>query len=273
MSNILELKNQLLPLKNKLKTHPLYTKVNTIDDLKTFCEIHVFAVWDFMSLLKSLQSNLSTTTVPWIPAENPTLTRFINEIVIGEESDLDIHNLPKSHFKMYIDAMNQIGAKTKIIYELLDKISSGQSVFKSIETLETKQEVKDFLTFTFNVISTNQSHKIASVFTFGREDIIPEMFIKIVNNIEKKSHISCEKLNYYLNRHIEIDGGEHGPMSINMTKYLCKNSKEKWSDCIKIAKQALELRIKFWNCIMKEIDNNSLYVNSLSNEKAENICI
>ncbi len=258
MDNILRVKKELSPLKQNLKTHLLYTKIKSIEDIKVFSEIHIFAVWDFMSLLKSLQHHLSTLSIPWSPAKNPKITRFINEIVIGEESDLDPNGNPKSHFQIYIEAMNQIGANTNLIFELIKKNKLGIPIHDAITSLSINEQVKKFLNFTFDIIATNQPHKIASAFTFGREDIIPDMFIEIVKNIERESNISIDKLIYYLNRHIEIDGDEHGPLSLEMIKMLCKNDLDKWQECIDVAKKSLELRISLWDTILIQLPKSKL---------------
>jgi hypothetical protein len=87
----------------------LYAKVKTIEDLQSFLENHVFAVWDFMSLLKALQSKLTCTTTPWFATANPETRYLINEIVVAEESDLTIDGRRQSHYEMYIEAMKDWG--------------------------------------------------------------------------------------------------------------------------------------------------------------------
>ena len=183
-------------------------------------ENHVFAVWDFMSLVKALQTQLTTIEVPWIPNKNPMNARFINEIVLGEESDLDIEDTPKSHFEMYLDAMNQVNAKTEKIDLLITNIQAGNSVLSSIKNIKLDKNIQEFIELTFQIIQNGKIHLIASAFTFGREDIIPEMFMAILNKIAPENS-QCNKLKYYLDRHIEIDGDLHGPISEKMVADLC----------------------------------------------------
>src|SRR5579871_6234490 len=49
------LRNELRPAQQRVLDHSIYREINTLEDLITFTEFHVFAVWDFMCLLKSLQ--------------------------------------------------------------------------------------------------------------------------------------------------------------------------------------------------------------------------
>ena len=105
-------------LRKSLIEHPLYNSMNNLSDIVKFMEVHVFAVWDFMSLVKNLQMNLTCINTPWIPSENSLTARLINEIVWGEETDINENNIAKSHFEMYLDSMNDIGANTDKI-ELL----------------------------------------------------------------------------------------------------------------------------------------------------------
>ena len=170
-TNIRKISDDLSDLRNMLKSHDLYKSLHSLEDVKIFMENHIFAVWDFMSLLKSLQNQLTCTSVPWIPTKNPVLTQFINEIVLGEESDFNELDEPKSHFEMYLDAMDQINAEKTDIEFLIKNIKSGKNTEHSIELLNIHDAVKNFVQYSFEIIRTKQIHKIASAFTYGREDI------------------------------------------------------------------------------------------------------
>ena len=248
MNIITLIEKELEPLRTKLNNHKLYSALQSIDDIKIFMEQHVFAVWDFMSLLKALQNHLTTISLPWRPVGNPATARFINEIVLGEESDVNELGEPKSHFEMYLDAMKQINADTTQIEHFINYIQIGFSIHEAALKVNLHPETLKFIQFTFNVINTNKAHAIASAFTFGREDVIPDMFFQIINQ-SKTSDNSYIKLTYYLKRHIELDGDEHGPLSLKMIEALCGTDTTKWEETLVIAKEALSYRLSLWDSI------------------------
>ncbi len=254
MNNI---ENKISPLKDKLKNHNLYSSMKSLDDIRLFMENHVYAVWDFMSLLKSLQNKLTNTSVPWLPNKDATVARFINEIVHGEESDINEVGEPKSHFEMYLDAMEQVSANKTEINFLISSVKSMEDVPKILDNLKIDKGVKEFTKFTFGVINSGKPHCIASAFTYGREDIIPEIFINVLDNIDPDNR-RYNKLKYYLERHIEVDGGLHGPISRKMTKELCGNSNQKWEEALKTAEDCLRKRIQLWDAIYSIINSRSM---------------
>ena len=210
----------------------------------------MYAVWDFMSLLKGLQIHLTSVSIPWTASPNPELRYLINEIVVAEESDLALDGSRQSHFEMYLDAMKECGATTQPVLDFLEQVAITKNVFVAIKNSHLPTEVKDFLYFSFTVIETGQPHKIASAFTFGREDLIPNMFTEIVKSFQKNfPETNVSKLIYYFERHIELDADEHGPMAMKMIDYLCGDDVKKWQDVEQVAQEALEKRIGLWNAI------------------------
>lgn len=250
-----QLEQELSLLREELNNHKLYGVLYTVEDIKAFMQQHVFAVWDFMSLLKALQNNLTNTSVPWLPAANPNISRFINEIVLDEESDVNELGEPMSHFEMYLDAMRQIGAEIKDIQFFLEDVKQGSNIADALNNVTINKQTKDFVNFTFSVIDSNESHKIAAAFTFGREEVIPDMFFQIINQ-SKSKEASFSKLTYYLNRHIELDGDEHGPLALKMMEALCGDNSKKWNEVLEISKLALQHRIALWDGIYYSIIKN-----------------
>ena len=252
--NIAFIDREIQTQKERLLQHSLYDKVKTIADLNCFLENHVYAVWDFMSLLKGLQAQLTCTTTPWFPTKNLGTRYLINEIVLAEESDLTIDGRRQSHYEMYVEAMESCGANKKGIEHFLSEVHSLHNIYVAIKKSNLHPNIKAFLDFTFRVLDEGKSHKIAAAFTFGREDLIPSMFTVILKNFQANfPETDLSKLIYYFERHIELDADEHGPMAMKMITELCGTDAQKWNDVAEISVLALEKRIGLWDAIEEQI--------------------
>ncbi|MEZ7993152.1 MAG: DUF3050 domain-containing protein [Flavobacteriaceae bacterium] len=254
--NIQHIQKEITSLREELKSHKLYQQLQTVEDIKIFTKDHVFAVWDFMSLLKTLQRELTCVSVPWVPRKKGKLTQFINEITLAEESDVDLSGESKSHFEMYLDAMRHMGSDTHKIEVFLSKIDQNSSIEEALDFAEVPEAVKNFVKVTFKTIYSNDAHKVAAAFTFGREDLIPDMFIEIIHQTHEQE--SFKDFLYYLNRHVELDGDSHGPLSLDMIVELCGDDQQKWSEVLVTAKEALEVRISLWDYIADNISKHKL---------------
>ncbi|PCJ62825.1 MAG: heme oxygenase [Planctomycetota bacterium] len=255
---------ELSPYRDQLRNHDLYGNIKDIFDLRIFMEAHVFAVWDFMSLIKALQIKLTCISLPWKPNGNRMATRLINDIVLVEESDFNQNNITMSHYEMYLESMIEVGADTSEIKRFLHDIDMNLPSSEELKNQDIPQPLKDFVGFTFDIIKKDDVALIASAFAFGREIIIPEMFIKIVEKVSLNSDVKIDHFLFYLNRHIEIDGDVHNDMALNLLKELCGDSSSCIDQALNIAKEALEKRIYLWDYInQKIIEKNEILTNSI----------
>jgi len=252
-SHIARIQSVIEPLRQEIINHKVYSVINSIDDLKVFMQYHVYAVWDFMSLLKSLQIGLTSTSTPWFPVGNANTRYLINEIVTGEESDVDGAGVRKSHYEMYLEAMEQCGADIKPILEFTAILKESGSFFKAYTEAEVPKEAREFMDFTFEVINGKQSHLQSAAFTFGREDLIPNMFISIVRDLNQKFPDQLSLIKYYLDRHIEVDGDHHSHLALDMTTELCGDNEAYWKAAEEVTVASLKHRINLWNGVYNEI--------------------
>lgn len=251
--HIEKLKAEIEPIRQQLILHPIYANIKTIKDLNVFMEHHVFAVWDFMSLLKALQRNLTCVDLPWLPVGIPETRYLINEIVLGEESDIDEEGNRISHFELYLKAMEQSGCDLNIINSFVKSLRKKIPLTESVSIAKVPSVAEEFIHNTFSVVNSNIPHIQAAVFTFGREDLIPGMFVSFVNELNKQTDNKISILKYYLERHIEVDGEHHSHLAYQMTEELCGTDLKKWEDATTAAKNALYQRIKLWDFIFNRI--------------------
>lgn len=235
-------------LRQKLLNHPIYSRVQTLPQLRVFMQHHGFAVLDFMWLLKRLQRELCCVEVPWLPAANPELSRFINEIVLAEESDEDGDGSFASHFELYLRAMQDVGACTRPLLMFADRLRNGVSVGDGLREYAPSESVREFVEFTFGMASQGLTAEVASVFCFGREDIIPEMFSRLLQTFVQ-SGMNAPRFAYYVRRHIELDGDQHGPVALRLVNLLC-DSEAKTAAAMIAARRAIDLRIRLWDGLL-----------------------
>ena len=220
-------------------------------------EAHVFAVWDFMSLLKSLQRALTSVEVPWVPSAHRASRRFINEIVLGEESD-EYAGQPVSHFELYLEAMGQAGAKTTSMEAVVaaarvSTLHDAQSLTLALEG--APPAAQHFVKTTFRILREGSVAAQAAAFTFGREDAIPDMFRALVRDLNREMEGDLGQFVWYLERHIEVDGDEHGPLSLRMVADLCGTDPEAWAQAAQAAEDALRARLALWDGILGQIQS------------------
>ena len=238
----------LATLREGLLEHPVYAEVASAVDLRLFMEDHVFAVWDFMSLLKRLQRDLTCTNVPWFPADNARAARLINDIVIGEETDVDPDGSYISHLDLYLRAMADVGASTRQFDTFRSLARVGSSVEAAMVRAGVPPHVQAFVAHTMTLAQSGSTEEVVAAFFYGREDIIPEMFSRLQDTLVGARHNdSLRHFIYYIERHIELDGDSHGPMGQKLLQGLVAGSPEKDERALRAACNSIEARIELWN--------------------------
>ncbi|MCY2986182.1 MAG: DUF3050 domain-containing protein [Planctomycetota bacterium] len=249
MTPIETLEERLAPFRNELIHHKIYGGIDRLQALQQFMEQHVFAVWDFMSLLKVLQSRICCVEVPWLPPVDAQACRFINEIVLAEESDGDGQVGFSSHFEIYYRAMKQCGARTAGIDSFIYELRRGVPVRTALASPTIPNAARLFVDHTFRVIDSGNLCAIAAAFTYGREDLLPDVFQRIVDKLNVEAGGQLADFKYYLERHIGLDGDEHGPMARRLVQSLCGTDESNWKVAEETAVHCLIARRKFWDGI------------------------
>ncbi len=247
-------------LRKELASHPVYAAVADMNDLTIFMQHHVYGVWDFMSLVKYLQNQIAPAQTPWLPFGDAQVQRFINDIVLEEESD---EGIPledgtityTSHFNLYAQAMEEVKVgSSQLIREFVSKVAT-ESLSTAKQTIEIPSPAIEFMETTFSFINSDKPHVVAAAFALGREHIIPEMFRALLDKMNI-SRAEAGVFHYYLDRHIELDGDHHGPMSMRMLELLCEDDETKIAEAEEAALDAIKARIKFWDGVLSAIKSN-----------------
>jgi len=244
------LETEITPARNEVVGHALYARLRDTEAIRTFLEHHVFAVWDFMSLLKSLQRNLTCVAVPWVPTGPTGSRRLINDIVLVEESD-ELRGGFISHFELYVAGMAEAGADTSTIETFIGLLRAGATVEAALAEAEVPAPSAAFVALTWDIVVSAPVHCQAAAFAFGREDLIPDMFQQVVTVNDTVGGL--DTFVDYLARHIEVDGEEHTPMAMQMLADLCGDDDTKWAECAATVKRALAARAKLWDGILLAI--------------------
>ena len=236
----------IAPLRERVLTHRLYESLSEAEHVLRFMEHHVFAVWDFMSLVKELARRLTCVRTPWLPVGDPIERRFINEIVLEEESDLDEAGQPISHFELYLRAMTSAGADTKAIEQFVEAVRAGRRLDEALECAAVSAPIRTFVSGNIDLLGGTDV-ELAASFAYARELLIPPMFEALVAQLVRSDPARWRVFRFYLSRHVERDGESHGPMARRIVARLCGEDTQRWSEATEAAVRALNTRITLWD--------------------------
>lgn len=242
------------PSRDRVSGHRVYGLLRDLDDAKVFMEHHVYAVWDFMSLVKSLQATLTCTTTPWLPTDDALMRRMMNEIVLDEESDDDGRGGYISHFELYQQGMRQVGADTRPIARVVAALARGKAPAKALSAPGVPPSARAFALTTLGIVASRRPHRVAAAFAVGREEIIPTMFRAFVTRVKARFPKETARFAYYLDRHIDVDDDRHRPMALRALETICGNDPRKWAEARTAALASLEARRRLWDGVADAIE-------------------
>jgi hypothetical protein len=242
----------LVDVRSTLIEHPLYAELNSSDKLRIFMKHHVFAVWDFFTLLKRLQSEVTTVTLPWRPAGHADHGRFVLEIVLAEETDEDIGGGYVSHFELYRRAMDEVGADSGPIDGFLAALADGVDATEALEAPGIPDGVRQFVGHTLRVALHGKPHEVASSFCHGRENLLPDVFTAVRQNVTS-ALAGAPTFQHYIDRHISLDHDEHGPLALKLLAALCAADPVRLAEADQIGIDAIHARIALWDGVLAEL--------------------
>jgi Protein of unknown function (DUF3050) len=243
---------ELAEVRDELIAHPLYAEIDSLERLRILMKHHVFAVYGFFSLAKKLQNLVTCVSVPWIPVEDGTSARLMNDIVMGEESDTDGRGGYTNHFHLYKEAMEEVGADTSWIDGYVERLRRGEDPIEAVRAAGLPENVVAFVSYDMELALNGKPHELAAAFCWGREDLIPDMFGEILPQLGFDG-VSESRFKYYVERHILLDEHEHAPLARRLVKNLCAGDPVKEQEAVDAAVKALATRITLWDGVLEEI--------------------
>ena len=237
-------------LRVRLEAHPIYAAVTTLDDLRVFMQHHVYSVWDFMSLIKYLQNEIAPARWPWTPAGDASVQRFINELVLEEETDIALpgHEGHTSHFMLYLDAMREIGADADTPTRFVQDVAR-QGIDAALCAGLAPAPSVAFTRTTFEFLASGKPHTVAAALALGREHVIPSMFRAFLSRMTV-TESQAPSFHYYLKRHVHLDEDFHAPLSLRLLAAQCGDDASKWREAGAAAETAVQARLQFWDGVL-----------------------
>ena len=135
----------------------------------------------------------------------------------------------------------------------------GAALSSLLEDLGAPPAAAAHVAATMDLAQNGSIAEVAAVFTFGREDVIPTMFSALLQGEDDSGLQACTIFKYYLERHIELDGDDHGPLAIALVERLCgidtkdERARANWLQAENAVKHAFEMRVALWDAVLARI--------------------
>ena len=246
------LRQPLAAARERLQHHPIFAAVRNVDDLRAFMGWHVWATWDFMWLVRRLQTVYASSALRWRPPGDPLAARLINEIVLGEESDVALGGGQVSHFELYLQAMAEVGADSVPVRGFLDLLSQESSAGEALQRAGAPAPVQTFVASTLATALDGRPDEVLGSFLHGREDVIPAMFAHLLA-AWGLTETQAPAFVFYLRRHIELDGDSHGPAAHALVRNTVRSDPAAECRLLTAGVAAVQQRIALWDALLQHL--------------------
>jgi hypothetical protein len=126
-----------------------------------------------MSLLKRLQQDMTCIAVLWFPADNAKAARLINDIVIGEETDVG-PAAPMSAISIFTSAQWRTSPPAPLQFDRFRAlVLVGVPVEIALARIGAPPHVQAFVAHTMRLANSGSTEEVLAAFFYRREDIIP----------------------------------------------------------------------------------------------------
>ena len=260
LSRLAAIETRIAPLRKRLRQHRIYESLKSLDDVRRFMEVHVFALWDFMHLVKCLHRAPSTAEATCPPKKrfkkSAGVQSLVDEMVQNYANDLNERGERMATFRMYLDAMEQLGAETKCVASFLGDCGDcgdlragdlGPVVGPSLLSCRAPRGAADFTAYTCQVIDSSKDHKVAASLVFGRQSLIVDALLRALGEVERREGTRVDKFRFLLSKYKSLYANNWPALSYQVLVELCGYSDEKWKEAEEAAVGALKARIALWD--------------------------
>ncbi|CAG9319831.1 unnamed protein product [Blepharisma stoltei] len=250
---------KLKPLRTDLVSAYSSIKLESLPATRVYMKNFIYQAWAVISTLKALRSKLSPSTVPWYPPEDENSVRYINEILLDEETD--VAGQPQqysSHYNLFIKAMREANGFSEPMETLVTDLRQGMAWDKAF--IKNKDQYKHIIspsTFKYveneiGIAMNGDLHQIAGFFFLGREETVPDLFSGFVKSLNEKE-VNAPLFKSYIQRHIDLDGDLHAPLGEKITQRVCKEDPKMWKEVYEAGKLGITDDLNFAKGVTKMI--------------------
>lgn len=234
-----------------LANHKLYERVNDELSLRLFMEHHVICVWSYNFLLREIHQELVGLIHPLNSQSQKEAIRLVSEMILEEELEEQQDGSLLSHFEIYLEAMQDLGANISPIVSFFDLQDSGQNWQTALKHARFPTAVSRYAR-KMNRFAQAPLHEKAAALFYEGEPFIPDTFLLRIGQLGNTVKIG--RLLDYFERHIEGLRSPGFSASGRLVEILCNNDEKMSLEAEQSAEEAMKNRVELWGYITGQLE-------------------